>query len=122
MNVHKLNIEVLKHRRACDLCLKDKCNKKCEHAIKRCEKMDRLDNEVKPPYEYNKEGYMLLVKSAPAADVVEVKHGRWMVPSCEIKIFEDKYVICSECNVMIPVIKELDMYYFCPRCGAKMDG
>lgn len=32
MNVHKLNIEVLKHRRACDLCLKDKCNKKCEHA------------------------------------------------------------------------------------------
>lgn len=63
-----------------------------------------------------------IIAMLPTADVVEVKHGRWMVPSCEIKIFEDKYVICSECNVMIPVIKELDMYYFCPRCGAKMDG
>ena len=33
MNVHELNIEVLKHRKACDLCLKEKCMaKKCEHA------------------------------------------------------------------------------------------
>ncbi len=26
------SIEILRHRRACDLCLKEKCNKKCEHA------------------------------------------------------------------------------------------
>lgn len=23
--------EILRHRKACDLCLKEKCNKKCEH-------------------------------------------------------------------------------------------
>ena len=26
------SVEILKHRKACDLCLKEKCNKKCEHA------------------------------------------------------------------------------------------
>ena len=24
-------VEFLKHRKACDLCLKEKCNKRCEH-------------------------------------------------------------------------------------------
>lgn len=24
-------IEILKHRRACDLCLRERCSKKCEH-------------------------------------------------------------------------------------------
>lgn len=52
----------------------------------------------------------------------EVKHGEWIVPSGEIKIFEDRYVICSECNIMIPTVKELYAYYYCPHCGAKMEG
>ena len=55
-------------------------------------------------------------------DMEEVKHGHWIVPSGAIKIFQDKYVICSECNVMIPVIKEIDRCWYCPKCGAKMDG
>lgn len=55
------------------------------------------------------------------ADYAEVKHGHWIVPSGEIKIFENRYVICSECNVMIPLVKELNGYCFCPNCGAKMD-
>lgn len=25
------SVEILKHRKACDLCLKEKCNKKCKH-------------------------------------------------------------------------------------------
>lgn len=25
-------VEFLKHRKACDLCLKEKCNKRCKHA------------------------------------------------------------------------------------------
>lgn len=39
--------------------------------LKAVEKMDRLDKES-TPYEYNKEGYILLIESAPTADVVEV--------------------------------------------------
>lgn len=63
-----------------------------------------------------------MIDTIPTADVVEVKHGEWVVPSGEIKIFEDRYVICSKCNVMLPVVRELDRYWFCPNCGAKMDG
>ena len=25
------SVEILRHRKACDLCLREKCNKKCEH-------------------------------------------------------------------------------------------
>lgn len=40
--------------------------------LKAVEKMDRLDKETKTKYEYDKEGYILLLKNAPAADVVPV--------------------------------------------------
>ena len=43
----------------------------------------------------------------PAADVVEVKRGRW--------IWKDHYLVCSECG------KENDRTNYCPNCGAKMD-
>lgn len=62
------------------------------------------------------------IEAIPAADVVEVRHGRWeRVGDC------DKW-ICSEC-------KEENLYaysygdddyelqdFYCPSCGAKMDG
>ena len=54
------------------------------------------------------------------ADVVEVKHGEWKNPS--IKRFEGRYLVCSECDVILPIITELLTFDFCPRCGAKMDG
>ena len=43
-----------------------------ETLLKAVEKMDRLDKES-TPYEYNKEGYILLIQKAPTADVAEVK-------------------------------------------------
>ena len=42
-----------------------------ETLLKAVEKMDRLDKEG-TPYEYDKEGYILLIENAPAADVEEV--------------------------------------------------
>lgn len=54
------------------------------------------------------------------ADYAEVKHGEWKNPS--IKRFEGRYFVCSECDVMLPIITELLTFDFCPRCGAKMDG
>ena len=49
------------------------------------------------------------IKSQPAADVAEVKHGKWI----------DNYngtFICSVCGGKSPNMN------FCGRCGAKMDG
>lgn len=62
------------------------------------------------------------VDMQPAADVVEVKHGKWKKPTLNLECFADGYVICSECNVMLPNITEIPEYYYCPNCGAKMDG
>ena len=57
-----------------------------------------------------------------SADVAEAKHGYWKEPMDELKIFKGRYLICSQCNVMLPIITELAAYYYCPNCGAKMDG
>ena len=53
------------------------------------------------------------IAEAPTADVVEVKHGEWVVLEEEIGLYScslcDYKIIRTECN-------------YCPRCGAKMDG
>ena len=43
-----------------------------DKVLKAVEKMDRLDKETKTKYEYDKKGFLLLINSAPTADVVEV--------------------------------------------------
>lgn len=57
-----------------------------------------------------------VIKSAPAADVVEVVRGRWIK-----RQFADEPTAfgyrCSECHLTYKV----DTNY-CPNCGAKMDG
>lgn len=62
-------------------------------------------------------------ESAPAADVVEVRHERWDLAKDP---FGAGYVKCSRCGY-----KHCPEYYpdgsaimhlFCPSCGAKMDG
>ena len=49
---------------------------------------------------------------APAADVVEVKHGEWLYSRVH------NILHCSECGE-IPDCFEPP---YCPNCGAKMDG
>ena len=56
------------------------------------------------------------VKKAPAADVVEVKHGRWNI----------KYPL-RECGCCGEIYTELGgnggkAWNYCPNCGARMDG
>lgn len=48
----------------------------------------------------------------PAADVVGVRHGRWVWG------MQDLCYYCSECDYMGVTQK----YIYCPNCGAKMDG
>ena len=52
------------------------------------------------------------VEDIPAADVVEVRHGKWVCLEAEIGFFA-----CSECDHTILRAK----CNYCPNCGAKMD-
>lgn len=59
------------------------------------------------------------LEAIPAADVVEVRHGRWII--------EDKYTDyrterCSSCGFVANRSYVQDVWFYCPRCGAKMDG
>ncbi len=58
-----------------------------------------------------------MIHSAPAADVVEVKHGYWIVCGT----FDD-FLKCSLCESdKYPIMQAINHKY-CPDCGAKMDG
>lgn len=55
----------------------------------------------------------------PAADVAEVRHGRWHdVYLSSASSFVGICSICGESNDIPPV----PLAKFCPFCGAKMDG
>ena len=58
------------------------------------------------------------LKAIPAADVVEVKHGRWIYNNMG-------GWKCSECNNQAPfwcMASTQNLSDYCPNCGAKMDG
>lgn len=62
-----------------------------------------------------------LLLNTPAADVVEVRHGRW-VHNEDYEDWAEKYV-CSECNRNAPSDGDYrhGLTDCCPHCGAKMD-
>lgn len=51
------------------------------------------------------------IDKIPAADVVEVKHGKWDRNPIAI--------VCSECGKAFGLVEMFAHY--CPSCGAKMD-
>ena len=52
------------------------------------------------------------IAEAPAADVAEVVHGKWLINS------DGYYPYCSECK---EEPKSGIMTHYCPNCGCKMD-
>ena len=62
---------------------------------------------------------MEIPASAPAADVAPVVHGRWIEDGSLI-------ITCSECkrgyNLIAKYTHQQPCSYYCPNCGAKMDG
>lgn len=62
---------------------------------------------------------VMAIEDAPTVDAVEVKHGRWILPT---KINGRTFDIphCSVCNGVPPGVSEHTKY--CSHCGAKMDG
>ena len=58
----------------------------------------------------------VLIQS-PAADVVEIKHGKWII--CR----DGYYPYCNQCGYepIRPLGKDDNRTPYCPNCGAKME-
>ena len=64
-----------------------------------------------------------MLANLPAADVVEVRHGRW-IPSDMGGGEPDEAYICSECGeplILNEGTPEENNMRYCPACGARMD-
>ena len=61
-----------------------------------------------------------IVEDFPAADVVEVRHGRWIVSATNLH-FDSKCSACGE-TFYSPLRGAYIVHYakYCPNCGAKM--
>ena len=73
----------------------------------------------------NAERYFLnLLAETPAADVAEVKHGKWETGHYEGGIFDGmNFEKCSVCQFerLFEDVNFKTTFNYCPHCGAKMD-
>ena len=71
-------------------------------------------------------GARKLIEEAPAVDAVPVVHGRWETNNDPEEIMKD--FSCSVCEELLcdfdtyVLIPGKNCFYYCPGCGAKMDG
>ena len=68
-----------------------------------------------PPDAHYPQWYVDKIKSIPAADVVEVRHGRWINTHSD-----SEFVQCSLCKY--PVYAAWSVTSYCGSCGAYMRG
>lgn len=67
---------------------------------------------------YDLEAYL---ESVPTADVVEVKHGKWVAASDKPGVYIG--LKCSLCGGRIKYSEKFNgNHLYCHKCGAKMDG
>lgn len=93
--------------------------------------IDELDASCMPIFEKGISGILgddesiaEIIRSQPAADVQEVRHGKWI---CTEFMYENGETMCSECKTecYVSCLHELcgDTFpNYCPFCGARMDG
>ena len=75
----------------------------------------QVDPDLTPKaYAYLRGGKAIIedLTKFPAADVAEVRHGRWIAS-------RDEFCACSICKY--PVYVGWNQTNYCPNCGAKMD-
>lgn len=87
---------------------------------------DELYDEISDNYELDG---IMTVKNAldfideqPTADVAPVKRGKWIATEyrgIRSSWFYEKS--CSHCKAYTHIDAD-DVYYYCPNCGAKMEG
>ena len=62
------------------------------------------------------------IKHIPTADVVEVRHGEWLEWEDEMLGVVYMCSVCKEDFVTVEGTPSDNLWYYCPHCGAKMDG
>lgn len=63
------------------------------------------------------------IQRYPAADVVEVRHGRWIVFNDGTEESPQRdHMRCSVCGWYWSIPEHGTVFSRCPNCGAKMDG
>ena len=90
--------------------------------IKREVAIRALLNDSTEQVSYSRDDAADCIRYMDAADVAPVRHGRWVQVIVHVE-FEDGFVdrveeYCSACHEP----NERRCTYFCPNCGAKMDG
>ena len=81
--------------------------------IKKEDVYQHLDNEVEWKVNQDRLYALEVINDFPAAEVAEVRHGRWIstgVISCK----------CSDCG-KLQLKSHADDSNYCPNCGARMD-
>ncbi len=63
-----------------------------------------------------------LFESIPAADVVEVRHGKWVVSRTDFGWNCSEFPTHCKCTLCGREVPYQDRDNYCPNCGAKMDG
>lgn len=69
-----------------------------------------------PPDAHYSQWYVDKIKSIPAADVVEVRHGRWVNTHSD-----SEFAQCSLCKYPVYAAWVWNLTNYCPNCGAKID-
>lgn len=85
-----------------------------EAAIK---EMSHMMSECFPEAVEELDAVITTVKEIPAADVVEARHGKW-INECQ----EGLGSFSAECSLCSKRTLAYFHYFYCPNCGAKMDG
>lgn len=84
-----------------------------EALLQDIKKLDRVRNILSPVQHFLDVEVFSCINQSPAADVEEVKHGRW--------IEKIGRAMCSVCADECWSYSAME-YNYCPNCGAKMDG
>ena len=80
-----------------------------------CKPMNWSDTEAEAQADWDYKLYRSIVADAPAADVVEVKHGTW-------KLHSNGSGTCDQCHFTQRAVYDQDSWQrFCGVCGARMD-
>lgn len=58
------------------------------------------------------------LNEATVCDTQEIKHGSWEYDSGDVGYTS---YLCSECKNFLTFYEDIDLYPYCPYCGAKMD-
>ena len=89
-----------------------------EEYIKRESAIEAIENDCSELVYYTKEEAIRCVKAIPAADVAEVRHGRWKSTGVLVDLMNFEYFYrCTACGRRGGDTKT----NYCPHCGALMD-